>query len=69
VIGEIAKRITQETRLQHPALPWSDMARMRDMLIHSYGKVDVDNVWDTVQRDLPPLIRYLEKILPPEDSS
>lgn len=36
------------------------MARMRDMLIHSYGKVDLDDVWETVSRDIPGLIAALE---------
>lgn len=36
------------------------MARMRDMLIHSYGKIDIDEIWDTVNQDIPRLIRILE---------
>jgi len=45
------------------------MARMRDLLIHAYGMVNLDEVWDTVQNDLPPLISLLEKIVPPEDET
>jgi uncharacterized protein with HEPN domain len=36
------------------------MARMRDMLIHSYGKVDLDEIWDTVKEDITHLIATLE---------
>jgi uncharacterized protein with HEPN domain len=43
------------------------MARMRDMLIHSYGKVDLDEVWDTVTKDIPRLIVVLEPAIQPED--
>jgi len=28
---------------------------MRDKLIHGYFGVDIDAVWDTVQKDLPKL--------------
>ena len=34
---------------------------MRNILIHDYDEVDLDIVWETVQRDPPPLIARLEK--------
>lgn len=39
---------------------------VRDLLIHSYDKTDMDEVWDTVQNDLLPLVSALEKIIPLE---
>jgi len=66
VIGEAAKRLSDDAHHQYPDIPWSAMARMRDLLIHSYDKVDVNEVWDTVQRDVPVLISALERIVPPE---
>jgi uncharacterized protein with HEPN domain len=44
---------------------------MRNILIHDYDDVDLDIVWETVQRDLPPLIARLEHYLaqnPPPQS-
>jgi uncharacterized protein with HEPN domain len=67
VMGEAAKRISEHFQAQHPGVPWSKMARMRDLLIHAYGRVNPSEVWDTVQNDLPTLISYLEKLVPPED--
>jgi uncharacterized protein with HEPN domain len=59
VIGEAAKRISNATRTAHPAVPWVSMAGMRDKLIHEYDEVDLEEVWQTVVRDLPPLIAAL----------
>jgi len=67
VIGEAAKRISPETIAQFPAIEWSAMARMRDMLIHSYGKVDPDEIWDTVVQDIPHLIATLEPFVETTD--
>ena len=67
VIGEVSKRLSPETLSRFHVIEWSAMARMRDMLIHSYGKVDLDEVWDTVKRDIPRLIAVLEPAIQPED--
>jgi len=69
VIGEAAKRLSDDAHRRYPDIPWSAMARMRDLLIHSYDKVDVNEVWDTVQRDIPVLIPALERIVPPEEET
>ena len=52
VIGEVSKRLSPETLKRYSSVEWSAMARMRDMLIHSYGKVDLDDVWVTVSQDI-----------------
>jgi len=69
VIGEAVKHLSKDFQKQHQEIPWSKMARMRDLLIHAYGRMNLDEVWDTVQNDLPSLISFLEKIVPPEDDA
>ena len=36
VIGEAAKRIPEEYRRKHEAIPWRELASFRDILIHQY---------------------------------
>lgn len=63
VIGEAVKRLSPQFRTQHPTIPWSAIAGMRDRLIHAYDAVDVEEVWITLRRDLPELTRYLRPLL------
>ncbi len=67
ILGEAVKRLSSEFRASHPAVPWALVAGMRDRLIHEYNAVDLNEVWRTVQRDVPDLLRYVESI-PPEDA-
>lgn len=69
VMGEAAKRLSPDVQKTYPDIPWSQIAKMRDLLIHAYDRVDLDEVWNTVQNDIPTLISALERIIPPEDET
>lgn len=66
IIGEAARRVLQEMRDMYPQIPWREMTSMRNLVIHEYDVVDINQVWDTVQNKIPPLIKELSKIVPPE---
>ncbi len=67
IIGEAARRVSQQTRDAHPEIPWEEMIGMRNRLIHEYFRVNLKTVWDTVHNDLPSLIALIEPLVPPED--
>jgi uncharacterized protein with HEPN domain len=66
IIGEAARRVSGETQAKYPHIPWREMTSMRNLVIHEYDVVDINQVWDTVRNKLPPLIEELLKIVPPE---
>lgn len=63
VIGEAAKSVTQDLRDRYPAIPWREVARLRDRLIHGYFDVDLDILWDIVENDPPVFITDLADII------
>jgi len=52
MIGEAVKRLPERVRLAAPDVPWRRLAGFRDVLIHQYDSVDVDEVWGAVENDL-----------------
>lgn len=52
-IGENVARLSEETIVANPQLPWSSIKRMRDRLAHHYEATDYDAVWATLNVDLP----------------
>ena len=69
VIGEAVKRLSRELREANPDIPWSDIAGMRDKLVHDYMGIDLEAVWETARTDIPSLRTKLEELALPEEGS
>jgi len=63
IIGEATKRLSEEIKSKHLDIPWKDITGMRDKLVHDYFGVDLDAVWDTVEKDVPEMKSKLKSII------
>ena len=61
-IGEAVKDIDPELLAHEPAIPWKDVAHMRDHLTHRYFDTDHAIVGATVEHDLPPLVNASRRL-------
>jgi uncharacterized protein with HEPN domain len=68
IFGEAANKVSPELRSRSPEIPWADIIAMRNRLIHSYFDVNLDIVWQTVTRELPPVVNRLQEILARSDA-
>lgn len=69
-IGEAAARMTAAGRARAADLPWGQIVATRHILVHAYFRVDLDILWDVIERDLSSLIASVDRVLvdwPPDD--
>lgn len=71
-IGEAVKALPAELLDAEPAIPWAQIARMRDHLAHRYFDTAHAILQSTVDHDLPELeraIHALGRLLPDDEGS
>ena len=64
IIGEAARRVSQEFRDKHPEIPWKSMMAQRNVLAHEYDEIDNERIWQVAVERLPQLIKQLQPLLP-----
>jgi uncharacterized protein with HEPN domain len=68
IMGEAAKNISKEIKQKYKEIPWSDIAKMRDKIIHFYFGVDYEIVWKVIKERLPTLKHQIERMLIEEET-
>ena len=61
IMGEATKNLSIELRESDKEVPWQDITGMRDMLIHEYFGVNIEEVWQTATVDVPKLKLLIQK--------
>jgi uncharacterized protein with HEPN domain len=68
IIVEATRALSGEFRARYPAVPWREIVRMRNVLIHAYFGIDLERVWSVVEKDLPELSQQIAQALADENS-
>ena len=63
VLGEAAARVSESTRTMHRQIPWKRVVGLRNVVVHQYDRVSVDEIWEVLEHDCPSLAAQLDAIL------
>lgn len=58
-ISENAKKLSDTYKLTHGDIPWSALSGLRNRIVHDYGNVDLNIVYETLKNDIPELLELL----------
>ena len=65
IVGEAARRLSEEFKQEHPEIPWRQIIAQRNVLIHEYNDIDYKEIWQVVSFHLPRLIEQIRPLIPP----
>ena len=63
IIGEATRRISDGLKAAAPGIPWRRIGDMRNKLIHEYFGVNLELVWEVVDRYLPDFAHQIASLL------
>lgn len=60
-LSENAKKLTDQYKQEHSDIPWNAMYGLRNRIVHDYGNVDLNVVFETLKNDIPELLEMILK--------
>jgi uncharacterized protein with HEPN domain len=55
VLSESSRRLSERLKSKYNGLDWSRLAGFRNIVVHDYLGVELDRVWQILEKDLPEL--------------
>ena len=62
-ISENVKKLPLSINEVYPNIPWNKISGLRNRIVHDYGSIQLDIIYNTVKNDLPKLIVDLNEII------
>ena len=62
-ISENVKKLPNSLFEMYDSIPWYKISGLRNRIVHDYGSIQLDIIYNTVQKDLPKLLEELKNIL------
>lgn len=55
-IGENAQKLSAAIKHRHPEIEWSALVAFRNIMFHSYLRMNPDHIWSAARNSLPVLV-------------
>mgnify|MGYP002284367159 CR=1 FL=1 len=59
-LSENAKRLSEEYKQERKRIPWNAIYGFRNRIVHDYGNVDLNIVFETLKNDIPELLEMIK---------
>lgn len=68
IIGEAGRRTPESFRRQHPEIEWARIVGLRNRIVHAYFGIDLEIIWEILQKDLSVLKSRIATVKVDEES-
>ena len=58
-VSENAKKLSDKYKENNCDVPWRALSGLRNRIVHDYGNVDLDIVYETLKNDIPNILEKL----------
>ena len=65
-LAESTQRLSESFKKIQTDVDWRAITAFRNVAVHDYLGIDLNQIWDIVERDLPPLKIKIKECLPTE---
>lgn len=59
-LSENVKKLSEEFKRVNSVIPWNAIYGLRNRIVHDYGNVDLNVVYETLKNDIPQLLELFE---------
>jgi uncharacterized protein with HEPN domain len=63
IIGEAVKKLPADLRDRYSDIAWREIAGLRDFVAQAYFALDLEILWDAIQRDVPALLVRVREMI------
>lgn len=60
-LSENAKKLSDEYKQRRKQIPWNAVYGLRNRIVHDYGNVDLNVVYETLKNDIPELLNMISE--------
>jgi hypothetical protein len=60
-LSENAKKLSDSYKMNNSNIPWNAIYGLRNRIVHDYGSVDLNVVYETLKNDIPELLQVINK--------
>lgn len=62
-LSEATQRLSVHAKASQPHIPWQQIAAFRNVIVHNYLGIDLEQIWAIIHRDIPPVKQAAQAIL------
>ena len=63
VLAESTQRLSESTKASHPEVPWHEISGFRNVVVHGYLGIDLNQIWHIVEHNLAELQIQIQAML------